>query len=310
MLLLLGLLALLAAGETAPPAAPPVAAPEPVVTSSGLVEIEAIVLVVGAKGSEQTQRERAVLSPGRKGLLQVSVPLPGGGEPVVETVAIDLRLRLEGGDTPAEGVEPATARIAETRRGPLRIAIDSTARPAPTGEVVLRSGGGELSLPGSIWFEPYVSAKTGQRVVIHLSARSWVQEEEVVPRTGIAEAPAPVTYRLWIYRRTASGLDLVEAPVLGSLVGQTASYTFSFRLEPEGASQPRESLQAELHAVEISDGVLTGTATLSGVLRGRPVRAEAPWGLRNREQAFLTLRLPVADGTADLGFEIAIVAAF
>ena len=76
MHLLLGLLTLLTAGEPASPPAPPVVTPVPAVTSSGLVEIDAIVLVVGAKGSEQTQRERAILSPGRKGLLQVAVSLP------------------------------------------------------------------------------------------------------------------------------------------------------------------------------------------------------------------------------------------
>lgn len=301
---LLALLALLAAGAPAPPAAPPAASPSP----TGLVELEAIVLVVGTGGSEQVRRERAVLSPGRKGLLQVSVSLPGGGAPVVETVTIDLRLRLEGGSEPPAPGEGAAVPTPEA--APLRVAVDSTARAAPSGEVVMRSGGGELSLPGSIWFEPYVSTATGQRVVIHLSARDWVREEAVVPRTGISAAPAPVTYRVWIYRRTPSGLDLIQSPVLGSLVGQTASYTFGFRLDPAGGAQPNESLQADLLAVEIADGVLTGTATLSGLLRGHPVRAEAPFGLRNGEQAFLTLRLPMAEGTADLGFEIAIVAAF
>lgn len=307
---LLAALVLLAAVAPVPPGPPPPPAPEPAAVASGLVEVEATVLLVGANGSEQARRERAVLSPGRKGLLQVSVALPGGGEPVVETVDIDLRLRLEGGEAQPAASEPGAAPVAGRDRTPLRMAIDSTAHAAPSGEIVLRSGGGEVNLPGSIWYEPYVSAATGQRVVVHLSARSWVQEEVVVPRTGISAAPAPVTYRLWIYRRTPSGLDLVESPVLGSLVGHTASYTFGFRLEPARGSQPSESLQADLHAVEISDGVLTGTATLSGVLRGQPVRAVAPWGLRNGEQAFLTLRLPLADGTTDLGFELAIVAAF
>lgn len=274
------------------------AATEP---DAGLVELEATILLTGAAGTEQARREHAVLAPGRAGLLRTEVELPGGGLPVAERVSLEIRVRLEPAAVVAR--EPEAGKPA-----PLRLSVDATARAAPSGEVVMRSGGGEVTLPGSILFDAYVSRATSQRVVLHLSARAWTREPAAVPRATIPE-PRPVAYRLWVYRKTPAGLDLVEAPVLGSLVGRPASYSFGFVVDGPDGSPVRESLEFEILGVDLRDGVLTGTASLAGTLRGRPVRAAVPWALRSGEQAFLSLTLPAGEGP-DLGFELAVVPAF
>ena len=184
--------------------------------------------------------------------------------------------------------------------------VDSQARADPAGVVVIRSGGGS---GGSILYEAYVSPATGQRVVVHLRPRPWV-DAPLVPVARVPEGTRAVIYRLWIYRRTAEGTELVGAPVLGSVVGRVASYSFGFVLDdPAGGAGTREDHQVRVRGVDLRDDALVGTAALSGAIRGRRVEGTIGWALASGEEAMLSIDLGEF-AHEDLGFQVILVASF
>jgi hypothetical protein len=258
--------------------------------ATGLVEVFAETMVVGQEGSHRAGRDRAVLAPGRTGLLRTETSLPPGAAEPVDVVSVDLKIQVR---QVTEGLE---------------ISVDSTARGGPSGEVVLRSGGGIVSESGPLFYEAYVSPVTGDRVVFLLGARPWAEEADALAPVPATE-PVPVAYRLWIYRLTEAGRDLVESPNLGSLVGHTASYRFGFQLAAPGEESHREELNLLIRAVDLRDGLLTGVLTLEGHLSGVPVRRSRTWSLPSGGETELEVRLEEVPG-GDLGFHFVLAALF
>jgi hypothetical protein len=249
-----------------------------------LVEIHAEMLVIGKEGSRRAGSERAVVPPGKVGLLRSSVSLPLETSESAEEIGIELRVRVE------------------SLEDGLHLNVDSRAQGKPSGELVIRSGGGLLTGTSPMFYETYVSQLTGERVVFLLSARPW-EEAPRGPAAADAAAPRPVAYALSIYRLTEAGPELLESPRLASLVGHAATYSFGFTLAlPEGETR-REELQIRLKAVEIRDHWLSGILSLEGDVGGSPVSRSRGWALPSGGEAEIDLRIPGGEGQ-ELGFRI------
>ncbi len=248
-----------------------------------LLEIRAEMMVIGKGGSRRAGTESAVLPPDKVGLLRISTSLSRGDGNPQEEVSIELRVR------------------ARQMPDGLHLMVDSRAQGQPSGELVLRSGGGLLTGTSPLFHEAYVSRATGERVVFLLSARPWEEPSHLVPVRPTN--PQPVAYSLRIYRLTEEGPELLDSPTLASLVGHTASYSFGFLLESAAGEQHREELQIWLQAVELRDGWLSGVLGLEGDVGGSPVSRSQGWSLPSGGEAEIDLRLGESDGR-ELGFRI------
>jgi len=184
----------------------------------------------------------------------------------------------------------------------LHLTVDSRAQAQPSGELVVRSGGGLLTGTSPLFYEAYVSPATGQRVLFLLSARPWEEPAQDLLRAPPADA-RPVTYALRIYRLTDEEPELLDSPRLASLVGHTASYSFGFVVEPKEGEAHREELQILLKAVELRDGWLSGVLSLEGEIAAKPVRRTRGWSLPSGGEAEIDLRLGGGE-SQELGFRI------
>ena len=271
----------------------------------GLIVIRAETLVLGPGGTRIEGQDRAVLAPGKTGLLRLEVRLAGAASIDGERERVSLQLRV----TYTAKQPGAAAASASASASPIRLDVTSVARAVASGEVVIRSSGSELERPGSMLHEAFVSGASGERVVVNLRADPWVEEPGLIQ--NIAEgAPRPVQYQISIYRKTVAGLDFLGMPVLHSLVGRSAFYSFGFVLgDRSGTAEIREELRLEVRAVELRDERLAGTTTLSGTLRGTPVRASSSWALRSGEEATISLDLGEVGGE-DLASVMVIAVSF
>ncbi len=255
-----------------------------------LLSIVAETLLIGPGGSQRAGRDQAILPPGKTGVLRVETVLPPGPDGKQETVAVVLKVH------------------AERREGGVYLAVDSTARVQPSGEVVLRSGGGLASGIGPLFYEAYVSASTGHRLVFLLTSGPW----SAPPPARLAasdQAPRPVAYQIWIYRLTPQGPELLDAPSLGSLVGHAASYSFGFSLVRHNQPPRQEKLELVIRAVDLREGQLTGILRLDGIVGGLPVHETRSWMLPSGATAQIDLQLGEAVGE-DLGFRLVVVVSF
>lgn len=282
---LLGALCVMWCGAVCPVPAQEAVAPESrgAAPTSALLEIRAEIMVIGHGGSRRAGSESAVLPLDKVGLLRTSTSLSRGGVDPQEEVSVELRVR------------------ARQMPDGLHLLVDSRAQGQPSGELVLRSGGGLLTGTSPLFYEAYVSQATGERVVFLLSARPWEKPLELVklPATN----PRPVAYSLRIYRLTDEGPELLDAPSLASLVGHTASYSFGFLLRAAAGEEHREELQIQLQAVELRDGWLSGILSLAGHVGGSPVSQSRGWSLPSGGEAEIELQLAGAEGR-ELGFRI------
>lgn len=280
------------------PAMPQQTVPESGFPPQGLVRVRAETLVLGGAGTQTVGRDRAILAPGKTGVLRLEVPLEGARE----TVSLLLQVGYEtlpSGETEPAGADGAVARLR----------ITSTARALSSGETVMRSGGGDLDRAGSLFHEAFVSPASGERVVVNLEVAPWVPEAPpLVPR--VETAPRPVHYRVSVFRRDADGLEFLGTPVLHSLVGRAVSYGFGFTLAPRsGGGETHEELRLEVRSVDLSDGQLSGLVTVSGVLQETPVASSAGWALESGQETRLTLELGEVAGE-QVGVVLALSARF
>ena len=260
-------------------------APESTSAAPGfaLLEIRAEMMLIGKGGSRRAGSETAVLPLDKVGLLRTSTSLSRGSVDPQEEVSVELRVR------------------ARQMPDGLHLIVDSRAQGQPSGELVLRSGGGLLTGTSPLFYEAYVSRATGERVVFLLSARPWEEPSSLVP--VLPTNPRPVAYSLRVYRLTDMGPELLDSPSLASLVGHTASYSFGFILGSASGEEHREELQIRLQAVELRDGWLSGILGLEGDVGGSSVSQSRGWSLPSGGEAEIDLRLGESDGQ-ELGFRI------
>lgn len=251
---------------------------------SALVELRAELMVIGKEGSRRAGSERAVVPPGKVGLLTTSVSLRRGQTGAPEQVSFELRIRVR-----------------QTPEG-LTLAVDSRAQGQPSGELVVRSGGGLLTGTSPLFYEAYVSQATGERVVFLLSAHPWKE-----PPPDLFGAPPaiirPVAYTLRIYRLTDDEPELLDSLNLASLVGRSTSYSFGFFVASTEGEGHREELQVRLKAVELRNGWLSGVMSLEGEVGGMSVSRSQGWFLSSGGETELDLELGGGDGR-EQGFRI------
>jgi len=282
------------------------AAPAPAGTAPappGLVEIRSQVLVIGAEGTRAAGRDRVVLALGKTGLMRAAVDLPGASGPG-ERIQLAMRVRW------APEVEKSeTDPVVAPGEPAVQLVVDSTARVDSTGEAVLRSGGGTVTPFGSILYEAYASEASGRRIVVHFQARPW-DEGDPLPGPEAVLSPQPVIYRVWIYRKTLEGTELLGTPMLSSLVGRTASYTFGFVLDdPSQQAGVRQQLEVRVLGVDLREGSLTGRVTLAGEILSKSVQGASDWTLESGEYTSVSIDLGLGGGD-DLGFDLVLAAEF
>jgi hypothetical protein len=269
----------------------------------GLLEVQAETLVLGPAGSRRAGLDRAVLAAGKPGRLRLEVPLSADAAGRRDRVMLQVEVTCAV-------LPPAAGPAGAAPAGPaIRLEVSSTAVSQPSGEVVIRGGGGVLERPGSLFHDAFVSAATGERIVVNLAVAPWRPDPAVRPPPPEGP-PRAVRYQVSIYRKTVTGLDFLGMPVLHSLVGRSVFYSFGFTLAgPEPGQITREEMRLEIQSVELRDDRLTGRATLEGVLRGTPVRASSGWSLQSGEEATLSLDLGAVGGE-DLGALMVIATSF